>query len=74
MTEDPIGDLDAGYYPFQEGYVRRGSPTPYVIGVLVFAILAVVSLNIVSVDDADLLGQNEQMAASRPSVNSAGYN
>jgi hypothetical protein len=71
MTQDPSEE----YYPFQKGYVARGSPAPYIIGVLVLAILAVVSLSIVSVSDTDMLGQNEQIIASRPApVNSGGYN
>jgi hypothetical protein len=73
MTHDPMRDDE--YYPFQKGYVARGSPMPYVIGALVLAILAVVSLNIASLDDVDMLGQNEQITASQPaSVNSASYN
>ena len=49
---------------------------PYVIGVLALAMLAVVGVNIVSVDDADMLGQNKQiLTASRPAAgNSASFN
>jgi hypothetical protein len=75
MTQDPMRDLGEGYYPFQRGYEPRGSPTPYVVGILVLAILAVVSLSIVSVDDADMSGLNEQITASDPApVNSGRYN
>lgn len=78
MTHDPMRDLERdAYFPFQKGYVSRGSPAPYLIGVLVLAILAVVSLNIVSIDDADVLGQNKQItiAESRPVAgNSASLN
>jgi hypothetical protein len=49
---DPDEERDA-YYPFQSGYVSRGSLTPYVLAVLALAILAVAGFNIASIDNAD---------------------
>ena len=79
MTLDPRPDRGVereAYYPFQQGCVPHGSPTPYVIGGLLLAILAVMGLNIVSVDDGDMLAQNKPITtASRPAAgNSASFN
>ena len=79
MTLDPRpdgGEERDAYYPFQQDCAPHSSPTPYVIGGLLFAILAVMGLNIVSVDDGDMLAQNKPITtASRPSAgNSASFN
>jgi hypothetical protein len=70
-----LGDKRDAFYPFQ-GHVSRASPMPCILGMLVVAILAVISVNFVSVANADLLGQNKQMAAASRATagNSATFN
>ena len=45
------------WYRFQSGYCSRGSSTPYVIGLIALAILAVVGVSVVSVDKQNVLSQ-----------------
>jgi hypothetical protein len=69
MTYDPMRDPDEerdAYYPFQSGYASRGSLTPYVIAVLALAILAVVGINIASIDNADLPRDRQITTESQP--------
>ncbi len=63
MNYDPMRDGDRSrdaLYPFQGGYVSRGSSTPYVIGLIALAILAVVGVSVVSVDKQNVLSQKNQ--------------
>jgi hypothetical protein len=70
-----LGDKRDAFYPFQ-GHVFRGSPMPYVVGMLVVAIFTVVSVNIASVVDANLLEDSKQMttAGRAAAGNSATFN
>ena len=66
MRYEPMRDADRPnelsdeLYPFQSGYDSRGSPMPYVIGVFALAILAVLTVSIVSVDKQNMLTQENQ--------------
>ena len=55
------GDMsNDALYPFQSGYASRGSSTPYVIGLIALAILAVVGVSVVSVDKQNVVAQENQ--------------
>ncbi len=63
MNYDPMRDGNRpndALYPFQSGYCSRGSSTPYVIGLIALAILAVVGVSVVSVDRQNVLSQENQ--------------
>ena len=68
MNYYPMRDGDMpndALYPFQSGYVSRGgSSTPYVIGLIALAILAVVGVSVVSVGKQNLLPQEATNEAS----------
>jgi hypothetical protein len=70
-----LGDKRDAFYPFQ-GHVSRASPMPCVVGMLVVAILAVISVNIASVVDTDLLEDSKQIttAGRAAAGNSATFN
>ena len=71
MNYDPNRDGDRpndALYPFQSGYVSRGSSTPYVIGLIALAILAVVGVSAVSVDKLSQENQATNEASGRGGI------
>jgi hypothetical protein len=78
MTYDPMRDLDEerdAYFPFQRGYDSLGFAVTYILAALALIILAFFGFNVVSIDDAGRVGQEQRITTeNQPAAGSASFN
>jgi hypothetical protein len=63
------------YFPFQRGYDSLGSAVPYILAALALVMLAFLGFNVVSIDNAGRVGQEQQITTeNQAAAGSASFN